>query len=183
MNIDTRYLLADIIRPGLDYIGQWSLAAGHLILGTLCASQPPQTISGQRQLGPFRLAKDTHHQLWDNYLRNDPDLASRVRGLASQRHFLETPDTELNFNLAYACAISWLLYLQRGLQLTDATDVRTLAAHWDTYWLPAPTQAQTRQRRQQQFIEGFPLADDIPLTQDLPLAKDLPLSPSDTLAA
>ena len=37
-------------------------------------------------------------------------MASRIRGLASQRAFLSDPDGELQTNLGYCTAIAWLLY-------------------------------------------------------------------------
>jgi len=36
-------------------------------------------------------------------------MASRVRGLASQRAFLSNPERELQTNLGYSTAIAWLL--------------------------------------------------------------------------
>ena len=42
-------------------------------------------------------------------------MASRVRGLASQRVFLSEPDKELQTNLGYCTAIAWLLYQRSDL--------------------------------------------------------------------
>ena len=51
-------------------------------------------------------------------------MASRIRGLASQRAFLSDPDGELQTNLSYCTAIAWLLYQRAGL----ATDTSTAEA-------------------------------------------------------
>ena len=46
-------------------------------------------------------------------------MASRVRGLASQRAFLSDPDSELQTNLSYCTAIAWLLYQRSGLAVEE----------------------------------------------------------------
>ena len=57
------------------------------------------------------LNHEAHWAVWDDYLAQQPDLASRVRGLASQHRFLEDPDLELTLNQGYAIAITaiWVL--------------------------------------------------------------------------
>ncbi len=62
--------------------------------------------------GLFRMTEHQHQTLWDEHLVKDPDLASKVRGLASQHQFLNAPHQELNINLNYAAAIA-VLALQR----------------------------------------------------------------------
>ena len=44
----------------------------------------------------------------------NPEMASRVRGLASQRAFLSDPDAELQTNLSYCTAIAWLMQQRAG---------------------------------------------------------------------
>ena len=56
--------------------------------------------------GLFHIKEEQHSEIWDHYLVKNPDLASTVRGLASQRQFLHTPHTELCTNLNYATAIA-----------------------------------------------------------------------------
>ncbi|GLQ32108.1 hypothetical protein [Litoribrevibacter albus] len=56
--------------------------------------------------GLFRVTETQHQTLWDEHLVKDPDLASKVRGLASQHQFLQSPHQELNINLNYATAIA-----------------------------------------------------------------------------
>lgn len=57
-------------------------------------------------LGLYSLKADWHHQLWDGYIAFRPELASRVRGLASQQGFLRSPHEELIGNTPYATAIA-----------------------------------------------------------------------------
>lgn len=56
--------------------------------------------------GLFRITEAQHLSLWDEQLVKDPDLASKIRGLASQHQFLQSPHQELNINLNYATAIA-----------------------------------------------------------------------------
>lgn len=63
-------------------------------------------------LGAFHISHQQHWDLWDNFLVNNPALASKIRGLASQHRFLDDPDNELNFNMGYAIAIAAFLILR-----------------------------------------------------------------------
>lgn len=56
--------------------------------------------------GLFRITEHQHLSLWDQHLVKNPDLASKIRGLASQHQFLQSPHQELNVNLNYATAIA-----------------------------------------------------------------------------
>ena len=80
-------------------------------------------------LGLFNITAAQHRDLWDRYLAFNPDLASRVRGLASQRAFLTDPDGELQTNLSYCTAIAWLMQQRAGGILEETDDVNTVAAH------------------------------------------------------
>jgi hypothetical protein len=66
----------------------------------------------QGGIGIYQITSEQHRSVWDTFLAFDPDLASKVRGLASQHPFLKNPDDELRTNLAYSTAIAWMLHLQ-----------------------------------------------------------------------
>ena len=59
-----------------------------------------------------------------------PDLASIVRGFASQHHFLREPDLELVTNLNYATAVAMALILWRGGAGPVCEDGPGLADWW-----------------------------------------------------
>jgi len=61
--------------------------------------------------GIFQIDVPSHQRVWDKYLAFNPELASKVRGLASQREFLKQPHLELATNLSYATAIAWAIHL------------------------------------------------------------------------
>jgi len=62
--------------------------------------------SEQGSYGLFHITEKQHLKLWDDHLVKTPDLASKIRGLASQHQFLQTPHQELSINLNYATAIA-----------------------------------------------------------------------------
>ncbi len=117
MYVTAEHLREQVIRPTLKYLGVWSTASEEFLLGA--AIGPPELglFSLQRDgLGIFHITSTQHRDIWDKYLAFNPDLASRVRGLASQRQFLSNPDGELQTNLSYCTAVAWLLH-QRSSQL------------------------------------------------------------------
>lgn len=129
--VPTTTLRQAVIRPTLHYLGVTSRPAENLLLGTLLVTawlpadkQPPGGI------GPYGISRLLHTQIWDEYLAKDAELASLIRGLASQRCFLQNPHAELGYNLAYATAIAWLVYRQQAIELVDDMEIDTLARLW-----------------------------------------------------
>ena len=110
MYITAEHLRDQVIRPTLEYLGAWSAEAERELLASALRKNELDLPSRPTQgLGLFRITSSEHRDLWDRYLAFRPDIASRVRGLASQRAFLSNPDNELQTNLSYCTAIAWLL--------------------------------------------------------------------------
>ena len=104
-------LRCDIIRPTLAYLGMGGQQAEDLLLGTLLTmAELPAEKQPVGGIGPFGNCASNHTRLWDQYLACQPDLASLVRGQASQHCFLQNPHAELAYNLAYATAMAWVVY-------------------------------------------------------------------------
>lgn len=124
--------LRRVIRATLRQIGEWSPAAENLLLGTaLAESGDDARLRRGRRLGIYRISPATHRVIWDCYLIDHPELASRVRGLAGQHGFLRDPHGELATNLKYATAIAWMRYRQRQVRLPDAAlDIAALGGCW-----------------------------------------------------
>jgi hypothetical protein len=102
-------------------------------------------------LGIFSIDSETHRDVWDNFLAFDPDKASFIRGIASQREFLKEPDHELITNLAYATAIAWGVYASREAELPeDASDTKALAQVWHRFYPQQDVSATPSD-----FIENF----------------------------
>jgi hypothetical protein len=114
MYITAEHLREQVIKPTLEYLGVWSTEAERELLAAALRKTEVGLFSRRHQgLGLFRITPGEHRDLWDRYLAFRPDVASRVRGLASQRAFLSNPDSELQTNLSYCTAIAWLL-MQRA---------------------------------------------------------------------
>lgn len=137
MGIYTNDLREAIIRPTLKILGECSHSAESLLMGT--AAQESQLgfhLHGDNEggLGLYRISAKTHTQIWDKFLINDPDLASRLRGLASQQQFLKSPHNELITNLSYATGVAWMIYKRHGLTLLNNLSIRELAQFWLSYY-------------------------------------------------
>ena len=126
-----------VIRPTLEYLGRRTVRAEALLLG-VAASQSAlgAGLCDRRGHGLYRITAPRHHDLWDTYLAADPELASLVRGLASQHAFLSAPQLELTVNLRYATAIAWLLVEQQRRVLPAPGDVLAMARIWKEIFHP-----------------------------------------------
>lgn len=122
MDISTQDLRDQIIHPTLDYLDKTSVAAENLLVAIVNQKHhhPAAKASGGKGLGPFQIDSVTHQLVWDRFLAFRPDLASRIRGLASQRAFLEDPHSELATNLCYATAIAWVVYILHPAELSSS---------------------------------------------------------------
>ena len=137
MGICAEELRRLVIRPTLKQLGEWSPAAENLLLGTAAQESGlgfHLKHQNQRGLGIFQIRPQTHNRVWDKYLINNPDLASKVRGLASQHEFLCHPHAELATNLSYATAIAWMIYRRQDKPLPEVDDTDAMGRHWRRYF-------------------------------------------------
>nr|WP_314480747.1 hypothetical protein [uncultured Pseudomonas sp.] len=160
MGIAAKELRQHVIRPTLVYLDRHCASAEALLLG-IAASQSAlgSALLGRRGHGLYRIGEQRHRALWDDYLARDPDLASRVRGLASQHAFLGGPDLELTVNLRYSTAIAWLLVEAQILVLPAADDLMGQARIWRQIFNP--------QGRLRDFVEAWRAC----VEQKLPMAS------------
>ncbi|MDG9922786.1 MULTISPECIES: hypothetical protein [unclassified Pseudomonas] len=137
MGIAASELCQHVIRPTLVYLGRHSATAEALLLGA-AASQSAlgSALTDSQGHGLYRISAVRHQQLWDQHLALDPDLASLVRGLASQHAFLAAPHLELTVNLRYATAIAWLLVESEQATLPAADDLHGMARIWRKVFHP-----------------------------------------------
>ncbi|MCG8313430.1 MAG: hypothetical protein MI976_09450 [Pseudomonadales bacterium] len=136
MGICSSELRNYIIRPTLEQLGEWSPAMETLLLGTVAqVSGFGFHINHKRGFGIFKIDSQTHKDVWDTFLAFDPDRASFIRGLASQREFLKEPDLELITNLTYATAIAWGVYASQNVKLPeDPSDIQAFADIWHRFY-------------------------------------------------
>lgn len=129
-----------VIKPTLKRLGVYSKAAENLLLAT--AAQESGLGShlkpaGQRALGIYQIHSLTHRHVWDDHLAQYSDMASLVRGLASQHDFLSQPHAELATNLSYATAIAWFMYARHdNFSLPKHNDIHALACLWKRFYHP-----------------------------------------------
>ena len=128
MYVTAEHLRDQVIRPTLKYLGAWSTTTESFLLEA-CVDAPDLGLFSARNegLGLFHITTAQHRDIWDRYLAFNPEMASRIRGLASQRAFLSDPDSELQTNLSYCTAIAWLLY-QRSNPQVEATPSEAMAS-------------------------------------------------------
>ncbi|MCW8196484.1 hypothetical protein F6455_16945 [Proteobacteria bacterium 005FR1] len=140
MGICAEELRSFVIKPTLEYLGEHgerAHAAENLLLGT--AAQESQLgfhlrLKRTRGLGIYQITPQIHINIWDRYLIDYPDLASSIRGLASQHEFLAHPHAELATNLSYATAIAWMVYRRTNRTLPEADDVLGLGKIWHRHF-------------------------------------------------
>ena len=129
MYVTAEHLREHVIRPTLKYLGTWSPASEAFLLDVAINAPDLGLFSARKEgLGLFHITAAQHRDLWDRYLAFNPDIASRVRGLASQRAFLTNPDSELQTNLSYCTAIAWLLHLRSGRLVEETRDDKLASA-------------------------------------------------------
>ena len=120
MYVTAEHLKEQVIRPTLEYMGAWTPACEAFLLNAAINAPDLGLFSARKDgLGLFHITAAQHQDLWDRYLAFNPDLASRVRGLASQRAFLSDPDGELQTNLSYCTAIAWLMPQRSGRAIEE----------------------------------------------------------------
>lgn len=137
MGIAASDLRQHVIRPTLLYLQRPSSTAESLLLGAAaCQSALGAALDCSRGRGLYRISDERHQQLWDQHLAHDPELASQVRGLASQHAFLAAPHLELTVNLRYATAIAWMLVESSILVMPAADDLIGMAMIWRQVFRP-----------------------------------------------
>ena len=129
MYVTSEHLRDQVIGPTLKYLGVWTLDVESFLLNTAVDAPELGLFSSRNEgLGMFHITSSQHRDIWDRYLAFNPDMASRVRGLASQRVFLTEPDKELQTDLGYSTAIAWLLFKRSGMVLEAQTPVQVQSA-------------------------------------------------------
>lgn len=140
MGICATELTRWVIQPTLQRIGVTHPMACTLLLATAAQESALGShlkAAGQRGLGIYRIHSLTHRHVWDAYLAQQPELASIVRGLASQHDFLSQPHAELTTNLSYATAIAWFVYARNNdFELPDNATAEQLARLWKRFYHP-----------------------------------------------
>lgn len=162
MGICPSELLHLVIRPTLEYLGDFSKSAQTLLIATAAIESElgfHLKSDESRGIGVYRINPRAHQLLWDEYLAKDPDLASKVRGLASQHEFLNHPHQELATNLRYATAIAWMMYRRKNKVLPADDDIEGMAKYWRRHFHSRPqASVEAFMTRYQEMINSSHLA-------------------------
>ena len=129
MYVTAEHLRDQVIRPTLEYLEAWTPACEEYLLNAAIEAPDLGLFAARKDgLGLFHITAAQHRDLWDRYLAFNPDLASRIRGLASQRAFLRDPDSELQTNLSYCTAIAWLMHHRAGGDIEQPVELPAFSA-------------------------------------------------------
>ena len=131
MGISSHEFLQYVIQPTLRQLGVQSEGAEQLLRATahrqsgLC-----KHLQFRNGIGVYGISEQQHREVWDHYLAFDSDLASQIRGMASQHEFPKAPHLELATNLSYATAIAWMIYRYRKAYIPDIFNAQDLSKCW-----------------------------------------------------
>ncbi len=136
--IDIRQLRDLVVRPALDAIGLGGPAAEELMIGTILQESAGGHWLHQVGRGPAigicQMEPATHDDLWRNFLRSRPDLASKVQRLMVEAQVGEIGASEMAGNLYYAVAMARLVYARAPEPLPPAGDLAAQAAYYKRHY-------------------------------------------------
>lgn len=130
-----------VVRPALQRINLWSLAAENLVLGTgLIESglnyvdQVGATESPGPAYGLFQMERATYEDIWENFLPGRPLLAAKLKSMAGFDELARPPVEELWGNNTFAAAMCRVHYLRVPAPLPSAIDADALAKYWKQFY-------------------------------------------------
>lgn len=138
--LDLKQLRAYVVLPALNALGLYSKAAERLVLATGLVESRYRYLDqiergGDSRPGPARglwqMEGPTHHDLWENYLRYQPELTAKIRPFLLEGL---DPLEQLHGNLYYAAIMCRVFYRRIKAPLPEADDLEGLAAYWKRYY-------------------------------------------------
>jgi len=145
-----------VVEPTLREFGLWSPAAEILLLGTVAAESNGGEFLVQHNNGPalgaYQIERNTHVDVWENYLNYRPDRLDQMRCFLG--YYSRPSHDRLITDLAYATIIARFIYLRVPEPLPGAHNIPGLAAyhkqHYNTplgkstpeHWINSLTQWQ-----------------------------------------
>jgi hypothetical protein len=135
-SLDNGQMMEEIVRPVLQHLGLHSLSAERLVLGTALVESLGGYIRQLGQgpaLGLWQMEPATHDCIWDNYLKFQPALATKVREFESSSS-LTYGAKELIGNLYYGAAMCRVHYRRVREALPDANSAHGMATYWKRYY-------------------------------------------------
>jgi hypothetical protein len=131
MGLSCWQLRLHVVRPTLQKIGLWSMAAEAMVIATAAHEsggfQFIRQLGGGPGRGLWQIEPRTHEDLFVNFLRFHADLRSAALTL---RASWPDPDAQLETNLAYQAAICRLIYYRFPEALPGPDDIAGQAKLW-----------------------------------------------------
>jgi hypothetical protein len=133
--LDPQQFRKFVIRPVLERLKLHTPAAENLLLGTALQESRLKYI---RQLGTgpaigvMQMEPATHEDIWDNFLRYQPELAAAVKDFGPLG--VRGSPSDMAWNLAYAVAMARVHYRRVKAAVPGANDPAGLAAYWKQYY-------------------------------------------------
>lgn len=141
--ISVQQMREEIIRPALEHLSLWSLAAEQLLLGTAAAESHMgkhlRQVGGGPALGIWQMEPGTHDDNWGSYLRYRGPLADAVQQLAPSEFWsgdaiIRVRAEALVEQHRYACAMARVHYRRDKHPLPVAGDWIGMAACWKRHY-------------------------------------------------
>ena len=136
MSIYLKQLRTYVIQPSLKPLGLYSLAAEQLLLGTAAVESQLghylHQVNGPA-LGIYQMEPATHRDIWENYLRFNQQLASKIRALMPWSIGYRD-DSLLIVDLRYATIMARLIYYRQKEQLPNTNNIKAQAKYWKKYY-------------------------------------------------
>ena len=134
-----------IIKPVLESMGYYSVAAENLLLGTALQESGLRylkQLGGGPALGVYQMEPATHQDIWINYLNAREDLKYKVLEWHEESMIDDPVNAEevtrqpsaMTWNLAYATAMARVHYLRVPEPLPEAHNVMDMAEYWKAHF-------------------------------------------------
>lgn len=138
MSINCRQLRDYVVRPTLAMFGVDDEATENLLLGT----SAQESLMGKyivqmngSALGIYQIEPRTHADVYGNYLGSRQHLKYTVDSLSTDKYNSMNREEELIYNLRYATAIAYIIYLRAPKDIpSDPLNVNAMAAFWKAYY-------------------------------------------------
>jgi hypothetical protein len=130
-----------VVRPALQRIDLWSLAAENLVLGTGLIESGLEfvdQIDFNKRPGPayglFQMEQPTYDDIWDNFLSSRPMLSAKLKSMAGFDELVRPPVSELWGNNFFSAAMCRVHYLRVPAPLPAPIDADAMAVYWKRYY-------------------------------------------------
>lgn len=139
--MNVHQLRIHVVRPALQYLDKWSVAAERLVIGTAVHESGGlkyiDQITGpdDQDLGPayglFQIEPATYNDLQINYLARHPSRQAALMAFVAPEPSVHV---QLATNLLFGAAVCRLVYYRRPEPLPEDDDIEGLARYWKKHY-------------------------------------------------